>query len=317
MLFFVILLFALFASLFGISKASLEYSQPFFLIGSRMLFAGIILLIHQFIWNRKQYSNFKFSHFIHLFILGFLAIYLTNVAEIWGIQHMLSAKACLIYSLSPFLAALVAYFTLKETLNSKKWIGLIIGFVGLIPIFMSQTPGEELIGSIGGISLPELALLVATLCSVYGWILLKKIINEFKYSPLMANGVSMAIGGFLALAHSYFVGENWDPVPVTQMGPFVLNTLLMCLISNIVCYNLYGFLLKRYSATFMSFAGLVTPIFASFFGWFFLNETITWHFFASIALFSVGLTIFYQQELKKEKLFTKSSEEVVALNEAT
>jgi drug/metabolite transporter (DMT)-like permease len=53
----------------------------------------------------------------------------------------------------------------------------------------------------------------------------------------------------------------------------------------------------------MAFSGLVTPFFASFFGWYFLDETITWHYFASIAVFSVGLSIFYQEELKREKLF--------------
>lgn len=121
----------------------------------------------------------------------------------------------------------------------------------------------------------------------------------------MANGISMVIGGTLALVHSYATGESWSPIPVTDMGPFLQNSLLMCLISNIICYNLYGYLLKRYSATFMSLAGLVTPFFASFFGWYFLGETITWHYFASIAVFSVGLTLFYQEELKKEKLFVK------------
>lgn len=306
MIFFVILLFALFASLFGISKATLGYSEPFFLIGSRMLLAGVLLMGHQLIFNRKN-INFKMNHLLPLFLLGLLNIYLTNVAEIWGLQHMVSAKACLIYSLSPFLAALVAYFVLRETLNSKKWLGLIIGFFGLIPIFMTQSQSEKMVGGIGSISLAEIALLVAVFCSVYGWTLLKKIINDYKYSPLMANGISMALGGFLALCHSYFAGEAWNPIPVTNFKPFLFNTLIMCLISNIICYNLYGFLLKRYSATFMSFAGLVTPFFASFFGWLFLNETITWHYFAAIALFSIGLTIFYQEELKRDKLFVDAS----------
>lgn len=296
MIIFVILLFALFASLFGISKATLGYTEPFFLIGSRMLFAGILLMSHQFIFNRKN-IHFKLNHLIPLFLLGFLNIYLTNIAEIWGLQHMISAKACLIYSLSPFLAALIAYFVLRETLNSKKWLGLCIGFFGLIPIFMTQSQSEKMVGGIASISLAEMALLIAVLCSVYGWTLLKKIINDYQYSPLMANGISMTLGGFLALCHSYLAGEAWTPIPVTEFKPFILNTIVMCIISNIICYNLYGFLLKRYSATFMSFAGLITPFFASFFGWLFLGETISWHYFASIALFSIGLTIFYQEEL--------------------
>ncbi len=304
MLFLVILLFALFASLFGLSKATLAYSEPFFLIGSRMFLAGLLLLAHQFIYNRKN-IKFKMAHLWPFFLLSLFMIYLTNAAEIWGIQHMLSAKACLIYSLSPFLAALVAYIMLKETLNAKKWLGLIIGFVGLVPIFMTQSDAEQLVGSLGHISYAEVSMLFAVFCGVYGWTLLKKIVSEYKYSPIFANGIAMTIGGGLALLHSYYSGESWTPIPVSDVMPFIQNTIAMCLISNIIGYNLYGYLLKHYSATFMAFAGLITPIFASFFGWVFLGETITWHFFASIALFSVGLTLFYQEELKREKLYAK------------
>lgn len=156
----VILLFALFASLFGLSKDTLNYSEPFFLIGSRMTAAGLILLLHQYFFNRKSFQ-IKASHIKSLVLLGFINIYLTNVAEIWGIQHMVSAKACLIYSLSPFLAAAVAYFLLKEILSAKKWLGLCIGFMGLIPIFMTQSPLEQAIGDIGFISMAEVALLIA------------------------------------------------------------------------------------------------------------------------------------------------------------
>jgi drug/metabolite transporter (DMT)-like permease len=305
-MFLAILLYALFASLFGLSKDTLNYSEPFFLIGSRMLFAGLLLLAHQFIYNRKAFQ-LKLAHIQSLLLLSFFCIYVTNVAEIWGIQHMVSSKSCLIYSLSPFLAALVAYLVLNEKLSKKKWIALLIGFTGLIPIFMTQSASEA--GSKeNGFSLEEIAVLVAVFgvfASVYGWTLLKKVVSEYNYTPLMANGISMTLGGTMALIHSYVVGEAWTPIPVTDFGPFLQNSLLMCLISNIVCYNLYGFLLKRYSATFMSFAGLVTPFFASFFGWYFLGETITWHYFAAIIVFSIGLTLFYQEELQREKLFVK------------
>ncbi len=311
MIYLVILLFALFASIFGLSKATLAYSEPFFLIGSRMLLAGLLLVGHQLIFNRKNF-NFKINHLLPLFLLGLMSIYLTNIAEIWGLQHMSSAKACLIYSLTPFSGALVAYIVLRETLNSKKWLGLFIGFFGLIPILMTQSQSEKMAGEIGNISFAEISLLIAVFCGVYGWTLMKKIINDYKYSPLMANGISMTLGGSLALCHSYFAGEVWNPIPVTDLKPFILNTLIMCLISNIICYNLYGFLLKRYSATFMSFAGLVTPFFASFFGWMFLNETITWHYFMSIGMFAIGLTIFYQEELKKDKILVQNAANVAS-----
>ncbi|MBS0290848.1 MAG: EamA family transporter [Proteobacteria bacterium] len=294
----VILLFALFASLFTLSKTALEFSEPFFLIGSRMTLAGIVLLAHQLIFNRQAFK-IKSGHILPLVILGLVSIYITNIAEIWGIQYMSSAKACLIYSLSPFIAALFAFWLLKERLTSKKWVGLCIGFVGLTPILFTHSTSAELAKDLLFFSWAEFALIIAVFSSVYGWILLKKIINEYRYTPIMANGISMFIGGIFALAHSYISGENWAPLPIFagKHSAFLECTFWMLLISNVICYNLYGYLLKRFSATFMSLAGLVTPLFASLFGWYFLNENISWHFFASIILFSIGLGIFYQEEL--------------------
>ncbi len=294
----VIILFALFASLFTLSKTALEFSEPFFLIGSRMTFAGILLLAHQFFMNRAAFK-IKLVHVFPLLMLGLVSIYITNIAEIWGIQYMSSAKACLIYSLSPFIAALVAYLMLKETLTTKKWLGLCIGFLGLTPILFTHSSSAELAKDLFFFSWAEMALIIAVFASVYGWILLKKIINDYRYTPIMANGVSMLLGGILALGHSYLSGETWAPFPIIneKYYAFMECALWMTLISNVVCYNLYGYLLKRFSATFMSLAGLVTPLFASLFGWYFLHEAITWHFFASMALFSVGLAIFYQDEI--------------------
>lgn len=294
------LLYALFASLFGLSKETLNHCEPFFLIGSRMAFAGLLLLAHQWVYNRKAF-RFSTSHLFYLFFLGFLSIYLTNVAEIWAIQHMASSKACLIYSLSPFLSAAVAFVILKERLTPKKWLGLLVGFMGLIPVFIIQAPTETPIHEFIRISSAECSMLVAVLGSVCGWIILKKLISEYKDSPLMANGIGMSVGGIMALLHSYAAGESWNPLPISNLQPFLQNTVLMCLISNIVCYNLYGYLLKRYSATFMSLAGLITPFFAAFFGWYFLGEDLTWHYFTAISIFGVGLLLFYQEELRMNK----------------
>jgi len=308
-MFLVILLFAMFASLFTLQKETLLYSQPFFLVGSRMLVAGLILLAYLAIRHRhtfKQTFKIKLSHVSTFILLAISNIYLTNIFEIWGIQHMVSSKACLIYSLSPFLAALVAFMVLGEVLSPYKWLGMLIGFFGLIPIHFAQTGDEVAAGSFWVFSLAELSMVAAVFFSVYGWTLLKKLIANFKHSPLLANAVSMTIGGILALLHSYYAGEPWQPIPVTDIQPFIINSLIMCLISNIICYNLYGYLLKRFTATFMSFAGLITPFFASLYGYFFLQEVITWHFYVAISMFTLGLFIFYNAELKQGEGFKQN-----------
>lgn len=293
---FVVLLYALFASVFTIAKAGLEYTQPFFFVGTRMLFAGIILLGYQFFVNKEKF-RYTGQTWGRLLRLATINIYLTNVFEFWGLRYLTSFKTCFIYSLSPFISALFCYFLFSEKLTRKKWIGLVIGFLGFIPILLNHTSNENQAGQIFIFSWAELSVMMAAILSVYGWITLKQLVSENQLSPLSANGVSMFIGGTMALIHSLAV-ENWKPLPTTSIPVYVECTLLLILISNLICYNLYGTLLKKYSATFMSFAGFTTPLFTAIFGWFFLGEVVTWPFYASFLIVISGLWIYDQDELK-------------------
>jgi drug/metabolite transporter (DMT)-like permease len=304
-MFFVILLYALFASLFPLSKIGLQCTEPFFFIGARMTVAGIVLLAYQIIRYRKL--TIERQDVFLFMLLALVNIFMTNTAEIWSIDHSESSKMCLIYSLSPFLSALVAYLLLKEKLTKYQWLGLCIGFLGLIPITFKRTSLEVEAGQLWLLSHVELIGLCAVLCSVFGWIILKKIVQKPQYTPVVANGFSMTLGGIMMLLFSYYAKETWDPIPVSDMMPFIGVTLAMCLISNLICYNLYGYLLKRYSATLMSFAGLVTPIFAVLFGWIYLNEPVTWHLGAAISFFGVGLYLFHREESAKVSAQTASS----------
>lgn len=295
-MFYVFLLYGLFASVFTIAKTGLAYTGPLFFIGTRMFFAGVILLSYQFLVNKQTFSLDK-GTWKRLFLLALFNIYLTNAFEFWGLQYLTSFKACFMYSLSPFLSALFSYFLFSEKLTSTKWIGLFIGLAGFIPILLHQTLNEEQTGQILFFSWAELSALAAAICSVYGWIILKQLVNGDKLSPLMANGTSMLIGGSLALVHSLLT-EDWNPIPVTNVPVFLECALLLIIISNFICYNLYGSLLKRYSATFLSFAGFTTPLFSALFGWLWLGEVVAWPFYLSFAIVFLGLTIFDQEYLK-------------------
>lgn len=293
----VFLLYALFGSVFVICKVALDYTEPLFLVGSRMAVAGLLICLFQFLRNRNEFT-LSGQSIQRILYLSFFNIYLTNACEVWGLDHLSASKTCLIYSLTPFMAAFLSYLLFKEKLSNKKWLGLAIGVIGLGPIFLSLSPEEELVGSLGIFSWPELSVCVAASSGVYGWIILRQLLNENGVSFWTANGLSMFVGGLLALIHSYFV-ENWNPLPVTEYMPLIKCSLLLMIISNFICYNLYGYLLKRYTATFMSLAGLTTPLFAAGFAWLHFGEVVTLPFYLSLMGTGMGLVIFYQEELRE------------------
>jgi drug/metabolite transporter (DMT)-like permease len=222
-------------------------------------------------------------------------VYFAYMLDLWSLQYLTSFKSSFLYNLSPFFAAIFSYFYFAEKMTSRKWLGLGIGFCGFLPEIVSNLSVHT---ASSLISLPEIVMLFAVGSAVYGWIMLRKLVKDGEYSPIMVNGVGMVGGGILALITSYFV-EGWAISPIMQFWPFVRLTALIILVANILFYNFYGYLLTRYTATFLSFAGFTTPLFAALFGWLFLGEMVSWTFFLSLFVVFIGLYIFYQEELKQ------------------
>jgi len=305
MLFLPFFLFALWSSCFPLGKMAVVSSTPLFFTASRMLLASVIILGYLFIKKRKELKFTKKQGFA-IVMLAILSMYLTNALEFYGLKHLSAAKTCFIYSLTPFFAAFFSFLHFKERMSFKKWIGMSIGFLGVMPIFFFQSGSDNLTSSFFHIGLPELAVIGATLFSVYGWILLRILVKNNSVSPLTANGWGMLLGGLFALVHSYFF-DVWSPVPIAagHMGGFVQGIVSITLVSNVICYNLYGYLLKRFTATFMSFVGLLSPIFASFSEWILLKTPPSPIILASTFVIIFGLWIVYREELKQGYIIKK------------
>lgn len=295
-MYLVVLLYACFASVFTIGKVALVDSDPLFFVGSRMSLAGVLLVSYSLI--TQGFAPFKLDRYqwASLITLGAFNIYLTNALEFWALKYLTSTKTCFFYSLSPFVAALGSYLFFRESMSSKKWLGLFIGFMGFAPVIFGTTDGDEL-GSFLIFSWPEIAILAAVVASATGWLLLKQATQTYKVEPFVANGMSMILGGMMTLANS-FVSETWDPVPSNDITTFLLCSFALMAISNFFCYNLYAYLFKKFSATFISFAGFITPAFTATYGFIFLSEEIPLIFYPSYAVVCLGIFLFYQEELR-------------------
>lgn len=293
---FVLLLYALFATVFPLCKVAFTYYiSPIFFTGCCLLLAGTLLLMYVAITNKKS-LHLKRSYIPPLAMLIVCNIFLTNVCERWGLQYLSSVKTSFIYNLSPFFSAILSYFLLSESMTWKKWLGLGIGFLGFIPYFIEKSAGECASGGFLCFSWAELALVIAAISTVIGWIGMRKLVLQGG-SCLVGNGISMFVGGCMVLVASRCL-ESWTPFPVHDWAHALMYIVLTTGISYIIAYNIYGKLLGRYTATFITMAGLTSPLFTALFGRLLLSESVSWTFFFSMAMVGIGLTIFHSQEIK-------------------
>ena len=295
-MFLVILLYAILASTFIFAKKTLIYAQPFFLIGLRMIIAGILLLSYQWFAHRKSF-NIKKNDWGIFVRVALFHIYFVFTLEFWALQYVSALKTTIIFSATPFITAFLSYFLLRERLTYKKIIGVCIGLAGLLPVIFSQAKNEQHTFEWASISLPDIVLVLAVISASYAWFIVMELIQK-GYKLIFINGIAMLVGGIVSLITSFFIeGVHY---PIKELWPFLGWLSLLIISANIIVYNFYGWLLKRYSITFLSFAGFLCPCFASLYEWLFWGGVITWNYFISLFLVVIGLSLFYQDELTKK-----------------
>lgn len=292
----IVIMQALFALTFPLGKLALAYTGTLFLVGLRMTLAGLLLLSYYYFFCEKK-SVTRADWFL-LIKMAIFAVYLAFVPEFWALKTMSSLKTNMLWSSLPFISALLSYYLLGERLTRNKWIGLSIGLVGMLPVVFTASPQELLRGEFMHITLPDLMMFIAVASCAYGWFLMKQLLQK-GYAIVFINGVSMLLGGLLCFATKAVElsqATNHGPL-FSEFWPVLGYTLILILISNVVGYSLYGYLLRTCSLTFLSFTGFLCPLFGALFSKLLVHEQLHYQYAITFACVLFGLWLFYRDEL--------------------
>lgn len=286
----VLALYGILASTFTFGKILLTYLSPIFLIGLRMTIAGsLILLINGFLGRNNR---IKKSDILFFLVISLVHIFIPYTSEFMGLQTMSPACAALMFNLTPFFTAFFSYLIFKEYMTLKKWIGFAIGLLGV-----AYTIPKESIFCYECLNFGYFFMIVSVISSSLGWTLVRKLLQK-GYSSLQINGIAMFIGGLEALSLAHFFEVQSNSAWYTNLSFWTLLFTII-IISNFLFYNLYGLLLKKYSATLLSFVGFLTPLFTALYDFIFLEISISLEFYIATIIVACGIYIFYQEELRQ------------------
>jgi drug/metabolite transporter (DMT)-like permease len=293
-MFLVILLYALLALTFTLGKLAVAYANPLFLIAVRMIVGGGLLLAFYMLKHRTFYlAPRDRATFISLTVFH---IYLSFVPEFWALQFISSIKVNIMYATTPFIAMIFSYFLYKERVTRYQLAGALCAFIGLLPLLIK---GEEATltdwRTLLAVSMPELALFVSIVSGAYAWFIIKRLMNR-GYSLSIINGVAMFAGGILSLL-TWLLVRRPEVSPIVALKPFLLTVGGLIILSNLVVYNLYGWLLHFYSVNLVACVGFLSPLFGAFYGHIFLGESLGWQHGVAIVSIAIGLYLFFYKEL--------------------
>jgi drug/metabolite transporter (DMT)-like permease len=264
----------LWASAFVVVKVALRDAPPLFLMASRFLVAGPLLLAFAAARGRSMPSLREWPVIAVLGVLNY-ALYLGLTAM--GLRHLSAGMGAVLASLNPLLLAMLAPWVLGERLTVTKVVGLLTSFGGVTWVMWSR---------LGDDNRPSAMVLMGlgTACIVAAALIFKRWAPQGDLTVL--NGGQLFAAGLVLVIPSLV----WEPVADIRLTPSFLGAWLF-LIAGIswLAMGIWFWLLRHGDATRASAYFFLNPIFGLFFGALFLGEPMAWLDFAGSAAVALGI----------------------------
>lgn len=167
-----------------------------------------------------------------------------------GLAHTTGVKASIIEGMNVFVAILVAGFLFhQETVTNRKWLGCLIGFIGVILINW-KGGGVDLSFQWNG----EGFIFLSTVSYAFSSVFLKKYSKT--EHPVLLSGYQFLVGGLVMIGIGLLMGGHLSYPSMKNM----VMLLWLAVISS-VAYSLWGILLKHNPVSKVAVFGFMNPVF--------------------------------------------------------
>jgi len=243
-------------------KLTFRIYDPMFVIWGRQILAAVVFLfVIKRLWKKCEYRREDVK------LLLLMAIFepcLYFIFEAMALTYTSASQAGILTSTLPMLVAMAAFFTLKEKTTILTWIGFFLAVTGsvMLSIFSDVTVSAP--DPVLGNFLEFCAMICAT-----GYTITLKRLTE-RYDPFFLTAFQCFTGSVFFLPF-VFIRDGF-PARLELMPS--LGVAYLGIAVTLGAYGLYSVGIKRVRAgTAAAFINLI-PVFAVFFGWVFLGETL-------------------------------------------
>lgn len=251
-------------------KEVLPKTGPFFVSSFRLIPAGLMLVGFAASRGRNLPSGFNAWLSITLFAVVDATCFQGFLAE--GLQRTSAGLGSVIIDSQPLTVAVLAALLFGESIGSVGAAGLVLGVIGLLLLEVPALSFDNSNFSIWGSG--EWWMFLAAQSMAVGTVMVRWVSKHS--DPVMATGWHMVIGGLPLVAISIL---NHEPVISGSLMELTTNDLLALLYTSIfgsaISYGVYFYNATRGSLTKLSSLTFLTPMFASIFGFLYLDEIFT------------------------------------------
>lgn len=289
------ILIVIWSGSWSINKMALDYTPPILFAAIRATLGGILLGICILpTWRKIQWRK----HWVKYTISAFLNITIFFGVQTIGLVYLPGGLFSVLVYLQPVLVGLFAWLWLKEQMTFLKFLGLIVGFVGIFIISAEGISGNiSLIGVILG--------LITAIGWALGVVYVKKVGNEVDGMWMIA--IQSCIGGAILLVFGT-IFESWNDIQLTL--PFISGVMYTSLLALPVAYIIYYYLINIGEASKVTAYTFLVPVGAVIVSAIFLNEPITISLLLGLLFITLSIrlvSIKPRGTVSEEKVYEKES----------
>ena len=269
-------------STFLFIELALQGITPLWLTSARIVFATAITSIIWLIRGGKLFLT-KETAWLRLGIIGIISTALPFQLISWGQQYVTSSFAGLAMASMPlFVLPLAYFFNTNEALDRSKFIGLVIGFLGIVILF---SPNFTLGGDTSiFIILGKLACILAAFCYASNSILMRKLPN---IDPVGLAAVSLLIGSVWVVTWAVAI----EGPPPTISTDTLLILILLGLFPTAMANFIRVVLIREAGPVFLGITNYIVPLWAAMVGALILKEALPIQFYLAATITIAGIYI--------------------------
>ena len=203
--------------------------------------------------------------------------------------HTTGVKASIIEAVSTFVAILVAgYLFHQETVTSRKMLGCLIGFAGVVLVNVAGS-GMDFHFSPAG----DGCILLSTVAYAFSSVCMKRFSQ--KEDPVMLSGYQFILGGIVMIACGAAMGGHLKAFTASAAALLIYMAMI-----SAVAYSLWGMLLKYNPVSKVTVFGFMNPVIGVILSALLLNETESLGVSSVLALGLVCVGIYIVNAKAKE-----------------
>ena len=261
---------------FGIAQ-SMTASKILF-AGLRFASAGIILLIIAALTGKsfKVDTTWGWGYIVAFALLNTTLHYTFFYI---GLSNSAGARAAILNSLGTFILVLLACMVFKsDKLTTKKLIGCLIGFAGILTLNIGGTESGKFTLDGDGM------IIINTICTAMAGLLIRSVSR--RVDIFVGTGYGLAIGGALLIIPGFAFGGSLPTI--TLSGILILASLIAI---SAACFAIYNKLISCNPVGKIAIFNSLIPIVGAITSCLCLGETFYWKYLISALLAATGIYI--------------------------